>query len=329
MTIRAPEWDKATAAIQEAKTVLVIPHKRPDGDAIGSALGIANMLWSMGKKVTVADDDVVPDPFLFLDGSDKFVKRLTYGNWDVLITTDCSDEARTGEVGAFGFKRSQTVINLDHHLTNTGFGHIHLVQPDASSAAEVVYNWLVEAKIELNESIAKPLLTGIVTDTIGFRIPSVTPQTLQAAQNLMAAGASLADITARTIDYMTQPEFNLWQIILPKVQRNGAIMDVAITQKDIEAAGLREMVDAGIVGFMRQVDGVEATIVWKVESENEVKVSMRSKPNVDVGTVAFELGGGGHAQASGVTITGTLEAAREVVLPMVQAAIEKGQSDSA
>lgn len=323
MTIRTPEWGRATEAIQTAQTALVVTHQNPDGDAIGSALGVANALRAMGKTVMVANDDAVPNTFHFLAGAETFVSKLTFGDWDVMISTDSSDQDRSGAVGAFGFSRSKVVINLDHHVTNTGFGDIHLVQPDASSAAEVAYHWLTKSGIPLTSAIATPLLTGIVTDTSGFRIPSVTPQTLQVAQALMEAGAPLAEITARTIDYMTAEEFALWQRVLPRVQRHGAVLDLAITREDVQAVGMSEIRDAGLVGFMRQVDGVDATVVWKVEGDSEIKVSMRAKPGINVAEVAFEMGGGGHAQAAGFTFEGTLDAARAAILPKIHAAIEK------
>src|SRR5690349_12927277 len=118
-TIPTPDWHEAAAAIREAQTIVIVTHVNPDGDAIGSALGMANALREMGKAVTVADDDGVPDYLEWLPGSDTVVTELSESRWDVMISTDASDEARTGNVGTYARANSLRVINLDHHVTNT------------------------------------------------------------------------------------------------------------------------------------------------------------------------------------------------------------------
>jgi bifunctional oligoribonuclease and PAP phosphatase NrnA len=324
--IKPAEWQKATEAIQNAQTILIVTHISPDGDAIGSALGLANALMQMGKQVTVADDDGVPDYLRFLPHADSVVTALSEGAaWDVMISTDASDEQRTAEAGSYGRSNSKIVINIDHHVTNTYFGDIHLVVPSAVSATEIVFDWWEYIGIEWNYAIAMPLLTGLVTDTLGFRISSVTPRTLEVAQALMQQGASLPEAMARTLESRSWKEVTLWQRVLPRVVLHGQIVEAVITPADIEATGLNDMGDAGLVGFLRTIDEVVISVVFKQMSDNEIILSMRSKPGYDVAAVAFALGGGGHKQASGATVHGTLEAVRAKVLPMLQAAVAKGK----
>ncbi|MCA9913358.1 MAG: DHH family phosphoesterase, partial [Anaerolineae bacterium] len=214
-TGNSPQWDAATEAIRTAQKILVVSHVSPDGDAIGSSLGLANALQQMGKDVTVANDDGVP-PFLrWLPGAEDIVTEVTSGEFDLMISTDSSDEIRTGKVGAYGRAHSAKVINLDHHPTNTFFGDIYLVVPTTVSATEIVFDWWQHAGIEIHREIAIPLLTGLVTDTNGFRVSAVTARTLQIAQALMQYGASLTEVTARTLHTMTYDEFILWKQILP------------------------------------------------------------------------------------------------------------------
>lgn len=329
MTEKPIEWEKATQAINEAQTVLIVTHVSPDGDAIGSALGLAIALKQMGKTVTVADDDGVPDFLRFLPHANTVTQYLKQGSWDVMISTDASDEERTGEVGIYGRTHSKTVINLDHHVTNTFFGDIYLVVPSAVSAAEIVFDWWETIGIDWNRDIAMPLLTGLVTDTLGFRISNVTARTLAVAQALMSHGGSLAEAMARTLESKSWKEVALWKQVLPSAALHGQIVEAVITPDDIAAVGLAEMGDAGLVGFLRKVDEAVIAVVFKQQNANEVIISLRSKPGYDVAAVAFALGGGGHTQASGATIIGTLDEVRAQVLPMLKAAVEKGKLEIA
>lgn len=323
--IKPPEWQKATEAIQNAQSILVVTHISPDGDAIGSALGLANALKQMGKQVTVADDDAVPDFLQFLPGADAFVQLLNEGTtWDVMISADSSDEERTGATGACGRANSKVVINLDHHVTNTYFGDIHLVVPPAVSATEIIFDWCNYIGIGWNYDIAMPLLTGLVTDTLGFRISSVTARTLEVAQALMSHGASLSEAMSRTLESRSWKEVVLWKRVLPRAVLHGKVVEAIVTKADIEATGLTDMGDAGLVSFLRTINEVVISVVFKQMSDSEIVLSFRSKPGYDVAEVAFALGGGGHKQASGATVYGTLEEVRAKVLPMLQAVVAKG-----
>ena len=323
--MKQAEWARAIEAIEAAQSILVVTHVSPDGDAIGSTLGLANALKHMGKMVTVADDDGVPEFLQFLPASNSFVTELTSGKWDVMISTDASDEDRSGKVGIYGREHSETVINLDHHVTNTYFGDIHLVVPTAVSATEIVFDWWQHADIEWTYGVAMPLLTGLVTDTLGFRTSNVTARTLEVAQTLMSHGASLSEAMARTLESKTWKEVALWKRVLSTAQLHGQVVEAVITPADLEAIGMDDMGDAGLVGFLRKVNEARIAIVFKQDNDEEVRISMRSKPGYDVADVAFGLGGGGHKQAAGATIYGTLEEARAKVLPLLQAAVKKGK----
>lgn len=324
---KAPEWDRASAAVRAADSILIVTHISPDGDAIGSALGLANALRQQGKAVTVANDDGVPDYLQFLPGADTVVETLNGASWDVMISTDASDDTRCGAVGLFGMQHSQTVINLDHHVTNTYFGDIHLVLPSAVSAAEIVFDWWQRLGIDWNRDIAMPLLTGMVTDTIGFRVSSVTTRTLEIARELMDKGASLTEVTARTLDSKSYAELSLWKQVLPSAELDGEVIHVVVRQADIEAAGLDDPSVASLVGLLVQINEAMIAVVFKETPDNEVKISMRSKRGYNVAEVAFALGGGGHAQAAGATVSGTLDEVQARVLPMLHDAAAKGTLD--
>lgn len=333
-----PQWAQATQAVQEANTILIVTHVGPDGDAIGSAMGLAHVLTALGKQVTVADDDGVPDYLAFIPGSEHVVQWLDDPDsdttdtdndikWDVMISTDASDEERTGQCGIYGRAHSQTVINLDHHITNTLFGDIHLVNADAVSATEIVFDWWQHAGFDINHDAAYALLTGLITDTLGFRVSSVTPRTLQIAQQLMQLGASLTAITAKALDTRKYQAVQLWKRALPSVQLDGDVIHATIRIADAEYAGLDDTSDAGIVGYLIGVEEAMIAAVFKEKPQNKVELSFRCKRGYDVGTLARTLGGGGHTQASGATIDGTVEDVKGRVLPMLQAAAVQGTLD--
>jgi bifunctional oligoribonuclease and PAP phosphatase NrnA len=319
-------WDAATALIEDAQTVVVVTHISPDGDAIGSMLGIAHMMQALGKTVTCAVDDGSPDMFNFLPGAADIRKKLFKGEWDLMISTDASDEERTGDVGTYARANSKAVINLDHHATNTQFGDAQLVDPEAVSAAEVAFRWAQAMDLPITETIAWPILTGLVTDTIGFRTSNVTADTLQIAQQLIAVGASLTEVTERTLDNRSFVSVTLWKHVLQSVKlRGGGIVSAEVTAEDFKRIGTAETSDYGLVGFLIKITEAMIAIVFKEVEDGKINISMRAKPGFDVSQVAFAVGGGGHKQAAGATIDGPMEDAKKQILPMLRDVVKAGK----
>ncbi|HVU10756.1 MAG TPA: bifunctional oligoribonuclease/PAP phosphatase NrnA [Phototrophicaceae bacterium] len=318
-------WNEATAAVDQAKSILLVTHLNPDGDAIGSLLGLANALRERGSAVTtLAVDKGVPNYLKFLPGSDQVVPTLDSGAWDLMISLDSSDEERSGVVGAYGRAHSKFVINLDHHPTNTLFGNLVLLIPDAVSATQVVLQWLEQMGQPLSKASAVPLLTGLVTDTQGFRTSNVRPETLGFAQKLMQAGASLTEITQRTLASTPYQNIQLWKYVLPSVELNDGVISAVVTQEDAKKAGLVDVSDAGLVEFLVTANEAMISVVFKETSDGRIELGFRCKPGYDVSKVALSLGGGGHKQASGATIPGPLEAAKARVLPLLHEAYQQG-----
>lgn len=318
-------WTEASLAVDAASTILVVTHLHPDGDAIGTLLGLVGALRARGKTVDAAVDDGVPDFLRFLPHYETVLPALTAGQWDLMISVDASDEARTGKVGIYGREHSPQVINLDHHATNTMFGQIHLVDAEAAAASEIVYEWLLHMQAEITPQIAMSLLTGLVTDTLGFRTSSVKPRTLAAAQALIAHGASLAEIAARTLESRKFETLKIWRYALQSVKLEEGVIYAAVSQAELRLAGASETSDVGLSNFLVQTNEAMVSVVFKETPEGRVELSMRAKLGFDVSQVAFSVGGGGHKQAAGATIDGPLEAAVERVIPLLKAAVKAGQ----
>jgi phosphoesterase RecJ-like protein len=303
---------------------LLVTHLSPDGDAIGSLLGLANALIERGKTPTLAVDGGVPDYLQFLPGAALVRDKLKHGEWDVMVSLDASDEERAGAVGVYGRAHSRLVINLDHHPTNTLFGDLHLVVPTAVSATEIVAAWLDTMRHPLSKESALPLLTGLVTDTLGFRTSNVRADTLGLAQRMMGTGASLTEVMARTLNNRPFSTLELWRSAMPSVMLEDALIMATVTQEDLKRARLSETTDGDLVSILISVREAMIAVVFKETNDGRVELSFRCKPGFDVSQVAFTLGGGGHKQASGATIPGTLDDAKARVLPLLRAAIQQG-----
>lgn len=323
----ALQYAEATAALDAADSILIVTHIFPDGDAIGSLLGLGLALKARypGKRIDLAVDGGVPDYLSYVPESAAVLSTLNAGSWQVLVSVDASDEVRTGEVGKYGRANSQQVINLDHHATNTGFGQLHLINPGAVSATEVVFDWLTVMQQPLSRSVAVALLTGLMTDTLGFRTSNVTPRTLEIAQALMLAGASITEIAQRALSSMSYTTLALWREVFSSIQLQDGIIYAVVTLDDLARAGADNSTEIGLSSFMVNVNEAMVSAVFKELVNNQVELSFRSKPGFDVGRVAFALGGGGHKQASGATIDATLDEALARVLPLLQAAVQSGQ----
>lgn len=319
-----PAWQTACEAVEAAQTVLLVSHIAPDGDAVGSLLGLAGPLREAGKDITLAIDDGVPPDLRFIPQSDAVLPQLDSGHYDLMISLDSSDLERIGEVGAYGMANSSTVINLDHHPTNTRFGDIHLIVPEAVAAVEIVYDFLAYIGADLPRDAAFALLTGLVTDTQGFRISATNSRTLEIAQTLMRKGAPLPVIMAQTLNRRSYAEVALWKLALASVQLDRGLIYATIRQRDLRQAGLTTTGDGGLVSHLATVEQAKVSVVFKEMPDNRVEIGFRAKPGYDVASLAYQLGGGGHTLASGCTLNGSLQQARAVVLPLAHRAIAEG-----
>lgn len=321
LTIAKPDWNAAAQAIAAANTILIVTHLDPDGDAIGSLLGLGHALRLLypAKPIDLAVDEGVPSFLQFLPGAERVNSTLTAGAWDLMISVDASDEPRTGLVGEYGRAHSPIVINLDHHISNTLFGQIHLVIPTAVSATEVIFDWLSAMEVPITPEVAIPLLTGLATDTLGFRTSNTTPRTLEIAMKLMQAGASLTQITARTLESMEYSAFNLWKQVFPSVTLEDGVIAAMIRLSDLQSIGVQDPTDSGLSSFLAKINEAQVAIVFKELPEGKTSISMRAKYGYDVAGLALSLGGGGHKQAAGVTLDAPIDQVRDQVIPLLKA----------
>ncbi len=318
------DWSEASALVANAQRVLIVTHIGPDGDAIGSLMGLASALRGQGKSVITAVDDGVPPDLRFVPGADEVHAVLDNVEVDLCIAVDCGDERRMGAVGQVAKQTGRPLINLDHHPTNTFFGDANLVDPQTVAAAEGVLDWLDYMQVPLDLTTATCLLTGLVTDTLCFRTDNVTVRTLGKAQRLMDLGAPLSEIVQRTVNRKTYAGLRLWQAAMPGVQLEDHVIWASITQEMFDQSGFDGTDDDGLVSMLVQVEEAYISAVFREKPDGAVEIGMRAVPGFDTSAVAVLLGGGGHRLASGATVDEPLETLVPRVVALLKDAVRAG-----
>lgn len=296
----------AQSLIREAQHVFLATHVEPDGDAIGSLLGMGWALRSMGKTVTLACSDPVPSMFRFLPGSEEIgVHHPTFE--DLVIGLDVSDVSRFGATYDPSATPGVPVLVIDHHVTNTYFGTVNLIDLSVASTTQLVFDLLGLMEVPIDATTATCLLTGLVTDTRGFRTSSTTPRVLEVAQCLMEAGADLTEITRQVFNSNPLSTLRVTGAVLSSMQLDGRIIWAAITREMLHRCGATPADTSSLSNLLASTREADVAVVFREKGLNLIDVSMRSVPGVDISGVAMRLGGGGHAQAAGATVNGSLE----------------------
>jgi phosphoesterase RecJ-like protein len=302
--------DQIRARLKGTSTAVVISHIRPDGDAVGSMLALVLGLEELGKKATPVLIDGAPQRFRFLPGAERISKSIPE-EYDLLIAVDCADLHRTGLSPEHP---RQPDINIDHHPTNTYFAQINLVDPSAAATAEMLYDLFPALSLPITKNIAMNLLTGLVTDTVGFRTDNVTPKVLRTAADLMQQGVTLHEVYFRGLEERSLVEARYWQLGLEKLQFDDGILWTSLSLEDRKRVSYSGRGDADLINLLSTITEARVVIVFVEQSKAEIKVSWRSKGGLDVSSVARQFGGGGHKPAAGASVQGDLEGVQQLVL---------------
>ncbi len=287
--------------------VLLLNHESPDGDCLGSTLAIAHGLWSRGQRAMVGSVDGVPGIYRFLPGSDRVVSAVPAGEtFDAVVFMECSTPERAGGLA----QRAAGVplwINIDHHMGNAGYGDLILSDVTASAVGELVYP-IVQALVPvLDTRMATCLMTALLTDTGSFRYASVTARTFTVAADLLAAGASPAEVYTEVYENRPASTLRLLGMALGRltVSEDGRVAWTAVTQAMLRDSGATMEEAEGIVTALRSLRGVQVALLFKEDPE-VIRVSLRGRSGVRSHVIAEAFGGGGHPAAAGFTIRGAL-----------------------
>jgi len=301
--------------LEKSRNVVIASHVRPDGDAIGSLLGLGLALRDAGKSVQMVLVDGVAASFRHLEGSELIVKTPT-GEHDTFITVDAADFKRVGKAFEdFG----QPDINIDHHKTNEKFGKLNLVEAEEVATAAILARFLPQWGYKITKPIAAALLTGIVTDTLGFRTSSTNPSALRLSAMLMETGADMTDLYMKALVRKTFPAARYWGAGLSHLEQKNGIVWATLTLADRKKSGYGGNDDADLINLISAIDGNKVGMIFVEQSDNHVKVSWRAlESGIDVSQVAKYFNGGGHAAASGADIPGALNEVQPLVLKATQ-----------
>jgi phosphoesterase RecJ-like protein len=295
----------------EAQKILITSHVRPDGDAVGSLLGLGLALQNAGKAVQMVLVDGIASNFRYLAGSDQ-VRKEPDGDFDTFITVDCADFKRLGK--PFQSFREPD-INIDHHITNERFGKLNLIEGQAVATAAILTSYLPVWGYTITQSIAAALLTGIITDTLGFRTSNITPEALRQAAALMETGVDMSEVYMRGLVHRSFSAARYWGAGLSKLQSSDGIVWSTLSLVDRKAAGYGGNDDADLINVISAIDNHKVGMIFVEQNDNHVKISWRAlEKDVDVSPVATHFGGGGHAAAAGADIPGSLNEIQPLVL---------------
>ena len=313
--------DEMKRALEGAQNIALVCHISPDMDTLGSAAGLRSVLERMGKRVTIYDQDPVPERYLFVGGLGD-VRLPDEEVYDLCVSIDVSDRARMGEAARV-FDNARARAMIDHHKTTEPFAPVHVVRPDAAATAEILTKLFDEYGWEIPQEAALCLCAGISTDTGNFSFASVTGDTLRAAARCVECGAKMSVITESLYRTSTEGHIRAMGRILNglDLRADGRIAVMSVTLQDKEELSLLPEDSEGIVNFGLEIKGVQAAVLLN-EREGLVKCSLRAKEPLDVAKVAAEFGGGGHVLAAGCSFEkATMEEAREKIVRALEGII--------
>jgi len=326
MTTNPPE--DLLARLRRGNRFLLTSHTNPDGDAIGSELGLARILRNLGKGVAVWNQDPTPALYQPLPGSERIVTGEVPpegfpNRFDAIIPLECPSLDRTGLEGPLG-ESGLPILNIDHHLGNQLYGAINWVDSAAPAVGEMVYRLARALKTQLDGETATTLYLTLVTDTGGFRFSNSTPEAFEAGAALVREGARPEKVSQWLYESRSLPSIRLLGEMLATLalHREGRIATTILTQEMFERTGATAGDAEGLTDYPRSVAGVEAASLVRQRGPDLYKVSLRSRGEVDVEKVARHHGGGGHKNAAGFEVAGTAEAVLAIVVEGLGQALE-------
>lgn len=305
--------------LESSTGVLLVSHVKPDGDSIGSLLSLGLALKKIyNDKINMVCLDDIPKNFKFLSGLENVSKDINKINYDLIISLDCGDETRFS-FDKYIFNKSSSIINIDHHISNTYYGDINIVDPNASSTAEIVYEIIKEMNIEVDVDIATALYVAISTDTGSFIYDNTSSKTHKIVSELIEKGIDVNKIVTNVYQSRSLQKTKLFIEGIKTLEllcedriamvciHNSLFSQTNTTKDDID----------GIIEFIRDIETVEVACILREVSDNETKVGLRSKKYFDVSKLAKKFEGGGHVRAAGCTVHKDINESKKIIINQI------------
>ncbi len=295
--------------IHRSEKIGITSHIRPDGDAIGSVLGLGLALSAMGKLVEMVLQNGISRSFRHLAGAEQVQKSFSADN-DLYIVVDCSDLERTGGI----LNDHEVDIVIDHHITNRGFGKVNLVEPESVAVCAILAEHMPRWGLTIDGDIASALLSGIISDSIGFRTSNTTASSLRIAADLMDKGADITSLYNKGLISKPFASVNYWGYGLARLERENGLVWTTLSLEDRRNAGYLDDDDADLTNILSSIEDMDVAVLFIEQRPDQVKVSWRARPGINVASIADSLGGGGHPAAAGVEVNGTLLEVKDMIL---------------
>jgi phosphoesterase RecJ-like protein len=309
--------------LREHKTFCIVGHVRPDGDCIGSQLGLALALQNEGKKVTVWNEDALPQKLKFLDPGGLFQKPRRGQKFDCVIATDCASFERLGKAGdCIGDRK--VFINIDHHESNTRYADVNWISAREPSCGELIYRLLKIARWPITKPIADLLFAAISTDTGSFQYPSTRPGTFHTGAELVTRGANLAKIGDEVYQSYPLSRAKLLKHVYAKFRLadHDRIAYLWLKKADFTRTGAESNDSEGLIDHIRAIEPVVVACVFEEIEPEVTRISLRSKNDkINVNEIAAQFGGGGHSAAAGARISGKPLSVQRKVIAAVKRAL--------
>lgn len=305
--------------IRNNSSFLLTTHEGPDGDAIGSSLALASFLRSIGKDVTVHYQDPVPDLYAFLPGADTVLSHIPDRDYDVAVVLDIGERKRAGAEFC-NFLRVTTTINLDHHLSCDNFADFNIIDSQCAATGILVYRIAHAFGYRFDRDTALCIYVATITDTGSFRYSNANREAFTVAGEMIECGVNAWDVAEQLYENQPQKRLELLAKCLPTLEvfKNGQAASVTVSLDMYAATGADSELTDGFVNYPRSIRGVEVAIFFRQIDPLKWKIGFRSKGKVNVATFSKALGGGGHHNAAGCTVDGSLADVKATVYKIVE-----------
>ncbi|MEW6720661.1 MAG: bifunctional oligoribonuclease/PAP phosphatase NrnA [Thermodesulfobacteriota bacterium] len=306
----------------EKERFLIACHENPEGDAIGSELALALALRKMGKTAAVLNADPVPENLRFLPGADTVRMEEDGSKYEVAVVVDCGSPERTGRVEA-ELRKPPLLVNIDHHRTNGVRGDLALVDPDAAAAGLLVYRVLAAMGCPIDRDIAENIYVAVLTDTGSFHYGNSSPEAFEVAGEMVRLGVDPWSVAEQVYETQSLSRLRLLGRALSSLEiaLEGKVASITTMLSDLAEAGAGKDLMEGFINYPRSVLGAEVAVSFREEQGGAFRVSFRSKGRVDVSEVAARFGGGGHRNAAGCTVQGSISEVKRKVFDALGAAL--------
>lgn len=310
--------DEILIEIKKAEKIVILTHEAPDGDAVGSSLAMKLMLKELGKDADV----IIPEysrMFTFLPLANEIKEYSEIEKYDLAISVDCATLKRLS--GNEYFENAKKTIVIDHHGSNNMYGDLNYVNPVSPACCEILSGMSDYFGIKISKDLGTCLMTGIITDTGGFRHVGITPDTFEYTAELIRLGVDVPDIYKRTMRTKTRANFELTKRVIDRMEllEDGKVSFTYIDAQDELDVGAEPGDHEGLVDIGKDIEGVKVSIfIRQKDNEDAYKVSLRSEDNINVSDICFVFGGGGHARAAGALIQGNKEQVKEKLMKEIK-----------